>query len=475
MKNILVTSLLCLLVLFLSSQNINLSLANPQPNLEDAWGGDFASGDIDGDGDNDLLITGISPGKVTALYLNDGIGGFTEVTDIPFPESSGGDIIFSDLDLDGDLDLFFSGNGTTQDFVFLNDFTHIYLNDGAANFSQMANTGLPDSQVGRVVIGDLDGDNDPDIIMSMNQVYLNNGSSSFSLAGTIPSGDFQYGVMELIDAENDGDLDVFISGEKLDNSESLELFINDGSANFLEDLNSSFIQMAASDIDAGDLDGDGDFEVLYSGIDINSNVRTIAYENNGLGGFTQSFNVGVQQTFAGTNSIADLDNDGDQDLIIIGSQAGGFPNIYGFIYENTGNGFSPVDIIGGEYIANNLVDDFNGDGFLDIIVQGFVDKTNIYFNQSEGSSQGGVLGCTNSAACNFNSLATIPDDSCDYSCLGCTDIEALNFDAAHSIEDGSCVFCTDTCPGDFDGDGAVNVSDLGGFLGAFGSSCSEFK
>ena len=54
-------------------------------------------------------------------------------------------------------------------------------------------------------------------------------------------------------------------------------------------------------------------------------------------------------------------------------------------------------------------------------------------------------------------------------CSGCTDLNSSNYDPLASIEDGSCI--STFCAGDFDGDGFVNVSDLGGFLGAFGSSC----
>ena len=72
------------------------------------------------------------------------------------------------------------------------------------------------------------------------------------------------------------------------------------------------------------------------------------------------------------------------------------------------------------------------------------------------------------------------------SCYGCTYAAATNYDSTATIDDGSCVFpditsdnqdayddgVASVCPGDFSGDGNVNVSDLGGFLGAFGTECS---
>jgi hypothetical protein len=87
----------------------------------------------------------------------------------------------------------------------------------------------------------------------------------------------------------------------------------------------------------------------------------------------------------------------------------------------------------------------------------------------EGSTD--VYGCTDPAAENFNSLATVDDSTCDYPCnpcegecicpdgtysvdccvpdpvSGCTDVNALNFNPAANMEDGSCTYppCPVSC------------------------------
>ncbi len=103
-----------------------------------------------------------------------------------------------------------------------------------------------------------------------------------------------------------------------------------------------------------------------------------------------------------------------------------------------------------------------------------------------------------------NSSSYVPEQTGEYSCevsqsngcslsasesfdlavgvylTGCTQICAINYNPMAQIDDGSCFyengFGVDAgcayCPGDFTGDGAVNVSDLGGFLNAFGSICN---
>lgn len=368
------------------AQTIDFSLATPQPNLVDLYAGSFASGDIDGDGDKDLLMAGITPSKETALYLNDGNGSFTEVTNIPFPEASGGVTIFKDLDADNDLDLFFSGNGSS-----LGPFAYTYLNDGSGVFTQLANSALPQFANSGAIIDDIDNDGDPDIFIStldvnnnlIADVYLNDGNANFTAMGSTVFVPTQFGAIEFIDVENDGDLDIINSGTEQNGNSSTILYLNDSLGNYTIDSNSVFQQITATDIDAADTDNDGDLDILMSGTNDSNDVLTLLYINDGNGLFTELSPNNLQQTFSGTNEIADFDNDGDQDIVIIGSQAGGLPNIFNIVYANLGNNqFTPVDTIGGEYISASIVDDFNGDGLLDIIIQGFADKTNVYWNSS---------------------------------------------------------------------------------------------
>ena len=73
------------------------------------------------------------------------------------------------------------------------------------------------------------------------------------------------------------------------------------------------------------------------------------------------------------------------------------------------------------------------------------------------------------AACNYNSLATLDDGSCEYlSCAGCTDNTACNFDDTATIEDGSCSYadagldCAGNCLADSDGDGVCDEDEVMG-------------
>lgn len=87
--------------------------------------GAFNFGDYDGDGDNDLLLTGdtsslIGSGKIAQMFQNDGQGNLIPVYVGNFEEVSMGVVEFVDVDGDCDLDLFVTG--TTNDYLYKSKF-----------------------------------------------------------------------------------------------------------------------------------------------------------------------------------------------------------------------------------------------------------------------------------------------------------------------------------------------------------------
>ena len=109
---------------------------------------------------------------------------------------------------------------------------------------------------------------------------------------------------------------------------------------------------------------------------------------------------------------------------------------------------------------------------------------------------GGMEGCTDENASNYDEDAVTDDGSCEF--LGCTDPDFLeynpyaqvddgscselivygciyedadNFSPTANVDDLSCVFSGTNCPGDFNQDGIVTAADLTQFLSVFGLEC----
>ena len=288
--------------------------------------GGAAFGDVDGDSDLDLVVLGradgTSPLEDTSLYLNDGSGNYTISTNHSMTQLRSGDVAMADVDGDSDLDVLISGwdgGGRTIE---------LHLNNGSGTFTLAAGTSFTAVTNCALRFGDIDGDSDLDLLImgdiggsdEISELYLNNGTGTFTVT-TDGIVDVKTGDAEFADVDGDGDLDVLLAG--INNGDSIgaitDLYLNDGSGNFTVNLTAGFTQMETGSIDFGDVDGDGDLDVLLTGKDLNgSNVaETLIYHNNGSGNFTlltTPFN-GVR---SGDGKFGDIDGDGDLDVIYSG-------------------------------------------------------------------------------------------------------------------------------------------------------------
>lgn len=145
---------------------------------------DVQSGDIDKDGDLDLVL-GNEDGN--RIYLNDGKGVFSDATAERLPganeETRKVDIV--DIDKDGDLDLFFSNvdfgkNKDKANRILINNGKGMFKDETAPRYK-----GENNMNTGDVAFTDLDGDKDLDVVVanlfgSYSQVLENDGKGVFT-------------------------------------------------------------------------------------------------------------------------------------------------------------------------------------------------------------------------------------------------------------------------------------------------------
>lgn len=387
------------------SQNLSFTKSNQSFINISTRNGTVAEGDVDGDGDVDVFISGNWPNFDAALYLNDGNGNFTRKTNTSFVGLDLAHADFADLDGDGDLDLFYVG----RDWRPM-DYALLYLNDGNGNFTQKINHGLPICCDGDFEFGDIDNDKDLDIIITgyrnsnpFVQLYKNEGAAQFVLKTTANLPALKYsGKVAFLDCDNDQDLDFFLSGTTSNNTSFTNLYLNNGLGDYTLSSNTIPEGNDMGDIEVGDSDKDGDLDlIIVTGL----NHKSVnLYLNNGLGVYIKS-NAQFNNLVTGDVKLADFDNDGDNDVLITGFTGTGISDS-ARVYENLGlNQFSKGTPLKYMAYTRSVVADFNGDNKIDILIAGQL-TTSLYINNNITTGVGEQL--------ENNAYKIYPNPSNDY-------------------------------------------------------------
>jgi len=278
----------------------------------------MAFGDYDNNGTLDMFTSGqdITGNAHSYLYKNDGLGNFTIVTELNdfgiIPNLYDADARFVDYDLDGDLDLIYSGtdaggsprggvrvNTILDPKLSTNNYGNASINNGYTyslstyNTDCQCNLDLAMKQA-RFDIGDIDGDGDldiveiglarknsgatftdvPQLIIIRNQTkeaknakfgnYFSYGSI-YNISATILDSIYN-GDVKLVDFNNDGLLDITVTGlDKVDNPVTRFYLNQGGFGNFTLSNNAMIPQYSKSAISWGDANGDGSMDLVISG------------------------------------------------------------------------------------------------------------------------------------------------------------------------------------------------------------------
>ncbi len=278
----------------------------------------------------------------------------------------------SDIDGDGDLDIV-----TIYENGKLSWFKN---NNGLGVFNNIPSQMLG-SHIEYFSTNDMDGDGDTDIVVAKRfnnsyslEWYRNtSGQGYFGGNGILidNSSDEPIYSLETGDIDNDGDFDILAA-----NNGSLVWYRNDGQGNFiLNDLNSTIYNRGSLQ----DIDNDGDLDVFAfrSSLDV-----VIWYENTGNGNFGDYNSITTTYDIRSIE-IADLDNDGDLDVLSISDDFfnPSDPDTI-FWLENLGMGnFASEQIINStlDHPYSLKASDLDNDGDLDILTREGSGDNNIYW------------------------------------------------------------------------------------------------
>ncbi|MDF7810827.1 FG-GAP-like repeat-containing protein [Hymenobacter sp. YC55] len=280
-----------------------------------------ATGDVDGDGDLDLLCANGGNSSQTAsstvsVRLNDGSGTFTDTGQNVSVSNDPASMVLGDIDGDGDLDLIVANNSGSS--------LSVRLNKGNGDFEENRQELSTGNQVRVVAIGDIDGDGDLDLLATSNSqnrvsTHLNGGDATGSNTGVFTRGqDVTVGTrpqgLAVSDVDGDGDLDILAANNGNpgnSSSSTVSVRLNDSNGNF-SGSQEVLVGSTPQSVTVGDVDADGDLDLLTANNDPNGTVSVRL--NDGTGNFdgNQDVTVGLDSRSV---AVGDLDNDGDLDFV----------------------------------------------------------------------------------------------------------------------------------------------------------------
>ncbi|MBL8803488.1 MAG: VCBS repeat-containing protein [Planctomycetes bacterium] len=302
-------------------------------------------GDLDGDGDGDLIYSDLF-GRV--FVARGGVGGLAlEPKPLWIIDSQPGGLRFGDLNGDARADLVAAHQDHGLTVVLANS-------SGALPHV----SGVGPMEIDDVVMGDLNGDGALDLLAGEGAqlvTRLNDGSGQFTQLSSL-SVPAQPGPWQLCDLDGDGDLDVFAVFSAMPGLVLTAL--NDGGGNMAAPQLHG--KAHSSKVLPGDCNADGWLDLIEFGLSLH--VRL----GNGSGGFFTP----VVSPSAGLGSfpvfhVADVDSDGHDDVIVGANNAP--PRLEIFRGGPTAR-LRPRITTPLNAVAYGFVDgDFNADGRTDLV------------------------------------------------------------------------------------------------------------
>ncbi len=257
--------------------------------------------------------------------------------DIAFSGRENGEYVFKIFNNDGNLS--FVEDDFTMDSIYATDIVMVDLNQNGAR--ELLLNGV---------------NKDGDLVVATYQL-IDNKWEAFD-------NDFEaveQGKILAMDYNNDGWKDLIFQGKDENAVDIINLWENIGDLLF-DTVTTSFVNLKGGDIKYGDINSDGFFDIIISGVDDNDIETTKYYEN--IDGLFTEVDLSLDQIVNAKIFIADLNSDGHTDIALKGSDGGVLINK---MWLNDGNQFFTKSTLPNPRASLQDFGDYDFDGDLDMI------------------------------------------------------------------------------------------------------------
>ena len=371
------------LLIFTGFSNLNFAQAWILSNVDNNTGQEpyeIASGDIDGDGDIDLVMAtydynGGTPNQdFIKCYLNDGSGNFPIEITVSSTILWVDGLILADINEDGASDIIATSANQNKLVYYLSSTSM----DGTYSYTEVSVDGAI-AWPGNVVAGDINGDNHIDLVVASydnnrTQWYSGDGLGSFVAETDIENGttDGSY-YIDVADFEGDGDLDVLVG---FANSQTVEIYYNqyDGSdpstVAWIKDTQTvhsgySFLFV----VGFADANNDGNMDVVT----LDNSSGNVEWFNKIKNGASTANTISNSTIIArpGAFAVTDIDEDGLNDVILTDGAVSDDAIIWFKGAANSSPSATESLIINNNYQMYDITTaDFDGDLDIDIAAIG---------------------------------------------------------------------------------------------------------
>jgi hypothetical protein len=288
--------------------------------------------DLNGDGHKDIFV-GNTYQTQSQLFFGQGDLSYKNVTATHLPESlnSFGDLEFGDVDFDGDLDIVLADWGPGNNMQNQGGRTVLWLNDGKGRFTDVTSNQMPEILVQfswDLELIDYDNDFDLDIFVSCkrcgtSRMYVNDGKGFFEDKRGLPAYTNNY-EFEAMDVNKDGYLDLLTinDGEIVDGvaySRREHLFLNDSGRVYKDFTTSHWTNEQNNGEDDNnivylDYDSDGDPDFLIGSL--TGEDRLLINDGEGRFKLKNSILVGAPTPHTLSLMLGDINRDNKMDIIM---------------------------------------------------------------------------------------------------------------------------------------------------------------